>query len=120
MVTEVPVPFQVESMRRLPKLLIGGFLLYAIMAANAEQQARMADGVLALKDAVVDACTRPNGSCAQFIGWFASAAGIGLHDSPASWMDDPAKRDDGIRVIPPANATSSPHTNGHDRASARG
>ncbi len=88
-------------MRRLPKILIGGFLAYAVVAASPEQQARMLDGALAVKDAAFEACTREDGMCAQAISGLMAALGPTLHDGPDPWMDEDDKRGSRITVMPP-------------------
>jgi hypothetical protein len=73
------------------KLVLLGFLAYAVATASDEQQSAMIAGGLAVRDAVADACTREGSLCAEAI----SAVGARF-SAPSSgttpWLDDPARR----------------------------
>lgn len=84
-------------MRHLLRLVFSAFAVYAVGAATPEQQARMIDGALAVKDAAFSACTRPEGLCSRVFSHAASAVGRSLWGEtrpPAErvWLDDPARR----------------------------
>ncbi|MEW5961983.1 MAG: hypothetical protein AB1749_00325 [Pseudomonadota bacterium] len=78
-------------MPRLVKLVLLGFLAYAVATASDEQQSAMIAGGLAVRDAVAEACTRQGSLCAEAI------SSLGARFTPSSagttpWLDDPAKR----------------------------
>lgn len=79
-------------MPRLIKFAIFGFLAYAVVTATPAQQAEIGQGVVAIKDAAIEACTREGSLCARVIAYVTGAVGNSLSDEPAPWLDDQAKR----------------------------
>jgi len=90
-------------MPRLFKLLIGGFLIYAIAAATPAQQADMMRGIEALAGAALAACPREDGLCRQGLGMLGAQVSGLLSDTPAPWLDDPAKRPNSDEATAPAS-----------------
>lgn len=89
---------------RLYKVLAVGFLGYAVAAATPEQQSRIVDGALAVKDAALDACVREDGLCARGLQSLGSAVGGLLSDGPAPWMDEGQRPGSRVTVTPPPTA----------------
>ncbi len=80
-------------MPRLYKIALLGFLGYALVTASPAQQSEIGQGLLAMKDAAVDACTRKESLCTRALDYAASAVTSALSDEPAPWMDDQSKRE---------------------------
>jgi hypothetical protein len=79
-------------MPRLYKLALAGFIAYAIITASPAQQAEMGQGVLAVKDAAVEACTRKDSPCARVLDYAKSAVNGVMSDGPAPWLDETQNR----------------------------
>ena len=79
-------------MRRLPKVLIFGFLGYAVVTATPDQQTRILDGIGAIRDAALEACQREDSLCARAIAYVGTAVGQSLSDAPKPWMDEESKK----------------------------
>jgi hypothetical protein len=75
-------------MPRLYKLALTGFIAYAVVTATPAQQAEMGQGVLAMKDAAVEACTRKDSPCARVLDYAKSAVNGVMSDGPAPWLDE--------------------------------
>jgi hypothetical protein len=85
-------------MPRLYKFAIFGFLAYAVVTATPDQQAEMGRGLLAIKNAAVEACTRDGSLCSQALSYAAATISGAMSNDPAPWMDEQSKR-----VQPPAS-----------------
>lgn len=94
-------------MPRLYKCALLGFIAYALVTASPAQQSAIGQGLLAIKDAAIDACTIEDRLCTRAIDYALSAAGNALSDNPAPWMDDQSKR-----VEPPPQSPPSPRNSG--------
>jgi hypothetical protein len=79
-------------MPRLIKFALFGFLAYAVVTATPERQAEIGRGVLAVKDAAIEACTRENSLCARVADHAMKAVSGALTDAPAPYFDDDPKR----------------------------
>ncbi len=79
-------------MPRLIKFALFGFLAYAVVTATPAQQAEMGQGLVAIKDAAVEACTREGSLCARAIEFATGTLGKSLSDQPTPWLDDESKR----------------------------
>ncbi|MCU0732354.1 MAG: hypothetical protein MUE84_12320 [Hyphomonas sp.] len=79
-------------MPRLYKLALTGFIAYALVTASPAQQAEIAQGVLAVKDAAVEACTRKDSLCTRAWDYAMSAISTGMSDGPAPWLDQTSTR----------------------------
>jgi hypothetical protein len=79
-------------MRRLPKILIFGFLVYAVVTATPDQQTRILDGMGAIRDAAIEACQREGSLCSRAFQYVGTAVSQSLTDDPKPWMDDEGKR----------------------------
>lgn len=88
-------------MPRLYKFALLGFIAYALATASPAQQSEVGQGLLAIKDAAVDACTVEGRLCTRAIDSALSALNSRLSDEPAPWMDEESKR-----VQPPPQTTS--------------
>jgi hypothetical protein len=86
-------------MPRLYKFALIGFFAYAVVTATPAQQTEIGHGLVAIKDAAIDACTRKDSLCTRAVDWGWSALSSTLSDDPAPWMDERSKR-----VEPPAPA----------------
>ena len=84
-------------MPRLYKFALIGFLAYAVVTATPDQQAEMGRGVLAIKNAAVEACTREGSLCAKALSYAAATVNGAMSDEATPWMDEQSKR-----VQPPA------------------
>ena len=84
-------------MPRLYKFALLGFVAYALVTASPAQQSDIGQGLLAIKDAAVDACTIEGRLCTRAINYAMTALSSALSDEPAPWMDDQSKR------VPPAS-----------------
>ena len=84
-------------MPRLYKFALLGFVAYALVTASPAQQSDIGQGLLAIKDAAVDACTIEGRLCTRAINHAMTALSSALSDEPAPWMDDQSKR------VPPAS-----------------
>ncbi|MBA4132598.1 MAG: hypothetical protein C0519_14385 [Hyphomicrobium sp.] len=87
-------------MPRLYKFALLGFTAYALATASPAQQSEIGQGLLAIKDAAVDACTIEGRLCTRAIDYALSALNSTLSDDPAPWMDEQSKR-----VQPPPQTT---------------
>jgi hypothetical protein len=90
-------------MPRLYKFALLGFIAYALVTASPAQQSEIGQGLLAIKDAAVDACTIEGRLCTRAIDYALSALSSTLSDDPAPWMDDQSKR----TQPPPARPSSN-------------
>lgn len=90
-------------MPRLYKIVLFGFMAYVIATASPDHQARMAGGLLAIKDAAVDACTREGSLCTSAISGLVALAGNTLNENAAPWLDEQSKR-----VEPPLHRVQPP------------
>ena len=79
-------------MPRLFKFAILGFLTYAVVTATPAQQAEIARGGLAIKDAAVEACQRDGSFCVRAIEYLTSAFAGHMRETDAPWLDDQSKR----------------------------
>lgn len=75
-------------MPRLYKLALAGFIVYAVVTASPAQQAEMGQGVLAVKDAAVEACTRKDSPCTRVLDYARSAVSGVMSDGPVPWLDE--------------------------------
>ena len=91
-------------MPRLYKFALIGFLAYAVVTATPDQQAEMGRGLLAIKNAAVEACTREGSVCAQALSHAAASVNGALSDEATPWMDEQSKR-----VQPPAPPVRTQH-----------
>lgn len=83
-------------MPRLYKFAIFGFLAYAVVTATPAQQAEIGRGLLAMKNAAVEACTREESPCTLAIDYAVSTVSGAMSDKPAPWMDETQKRSSSI------------------------
>lgn len=79
-------------MPRLYKFAFLGFLGYALVTATPAQQAEIGRGVVAIKDAALDACTRSDSPCTLAVGYAMTVVSGVLSDEPAPWMDEARNR----------------------------
>ncbi len=79
-------------MPRLYKFALLGFIAYALVTASPAQQSEIGQGLLAIKDAAVDACTIEGRLCTRAIDYALSVLNSALSDDPAPWMDEQSKR----------------------------
>lgn len=92
-------------MPRLYKFALLGFVAYALVTASPAQQSEIGQGLLAIKDAAVDACTIEGRLCTRAVDYGLSALSSTLSDDPAPWMDDQSKRTPPpVQTAPPRNA----------------
>ena len=80
-------------MPRLIKFALFGFLAYAVVTATPAQQAEIGQGVVAIKDAAVEACTREGSLCARVVNHAMGAVSGAMTDEPAPYFDDDPKRE---------------------------
>jgi hypothetical protein len=79
-------------MPRLIKFAVTGFVVYAVVTASPAHQAEIGRGLLAIKDAAVDACTRENSPCTIAVTYAVSTLSGVMSDQPAPWMDNAQSR----------------------------
>ena len=79
-------------MPRLYKIVLTGFFAYAVVTATPAQQAEIGRGLLAIKDAALDACTRNGSPCTRAVDYAMTFVSGAMSDQPAPWMDDASKR----------------------------
>jgi hypothetical protein len=89
-------------MPRLYKLALIGFLAYALVTASPAQQSEIGQGILAAKNAAVDACTIEGRLCTSILNYAWTTLSGALSNEPAPWMDEQSKR-----VQPPPARTPS-------------
>jgi len=94
-------------MPRLYKFALLGFMAYALVTASPAQQSAIGQGLLAIKDAAVDACTVEGRLCTLAIDYALSAVGSALSDNPTPWMDEQSKR-----VEPPPQSAPPARSSG--------
>ncbi len=91
-------------MPRLYKFAIIGFLAYAVVTATPDQQAEMGRGLVAIKNAAFEACTRDGSLCTQALSYAAATFTGGMSNEPAPWIDEQSKRVQ--PALPPARMQS--------------
>jgi len=79
-------------MPRLYKFALLGFVSYALVTASPAQQSDIGQGLLAIKNAALDACTVEGRLCTRAIDSALSAFSSALSDDPAPWLDEQSKR----------------------------
>ncbi len=89
-------------MPRLYKFALIGFFAYALVTASPAQQTEIGQGLLAIKDAAIGACTREDALCTRAVNYALTVVTGALSDKPAPWLDEQSKR-----VTPPPPPPSS-------------
>jgi hypothetical protein len=94
-------------MPRLYKFALIGFLAYAVVTATPDQQAEMGRGLLAIKNAAVEACTREGSICARAVSSVAATVAGAMSNEATPWMDEQSKR---VQPPEPPARTQAPGT----------
>jgi hypothetical protein len=92
-------------MPRLYKFALLGFVAYALVTASPAQQSEIGQGLLAIKDAAVDACTIEGRLCTRLLEYVQTTLSSALSDEPAPWLDEQSKRAQPPQTAPPRNAS---------------
>jgi hypothetical protein len=95
-------------MPRLYKFVLFGFFAYAVVTASPDQQARMGAGLVAVKDAAIEACTRDGAPCTSALQYVGGAVTQTLRDEPAPWLDEQSKQSAPLSqsITPPPSRSS--------------